>query len=331
MSTGGSAPMLPGLAQMLARRALLAVPLILAVVALTFFVIRLAPGDPAAIMAGDAPTPAFLAQIRAEYGFDQPTWVQFATFLGKALKGDFGTSLYTGQPVFTVILERFPATLLMTGTAMVVASLIGIVVGVASASRAGSRADALISSASLVGYSLPAFWVGQLLILVFAVSLKWLPVGGMVAARVNYHGLQHVQDVALHMVLPVATLALFLLTMIARFTRAAMIDALDQDYILVAEAKGASRQRILWHHAFRNAVVTTVTVIGLEFGAVLAGAVVVEIVFGWPGLGRLFYDAIFRRDFPLLTGAFMFSSFVVIGVNVVSDIVCSLLDPRIRR
>jgi peptide/nickel transport system permease protein len=323
--------MLPVIVKLLLRRALLAVPLVLAVVTITFFFIRLAPGDPAAIMAGDAPTPEFLAQIRSEYGFDRPVWAQFLTFLGKAVTGDFGTSLYTKQPVFSVILERFPATVLMTGTAMIVASLIGILVGVASAKRAGSRLDTLISAASLVGYSVPGFWVGQLLILLFAVSLNWLPVGGMEAARASYRGWRHIQDVAWHMVLPVATLSVFLLTMIARFTRAAMIDALDQDYVLVAEAKGASRARILWHHAFRNASVTTITVIGLEFGAVLAGAVVVEIVFSWPGLGRLFYDAIYRRDFPLLTGAFMFSSFIVIAVNMASDVACTLLDPRIRR
>jgi peptide/nickel transport system permease protein len=280
--------MLPVIVKLLLRRALLAVPLVLAVVTITFFFIRLAPGDPAAIMAGDAPTPEFLAQIRSEYGFDRPVWAQFLTFLGKAVTGDFGTSLYTKQPVFSVILERFPATVLMTGTAMIVASLIGILVGVASAKRAGSRVDTLISAASLVGYSVPGFWVGQLLILLFAVSLNWLPVGGIEAARASYRGWRHIQDVAWHMVLPVATLSVFLLTMIARFTRAAMIDALDQDYVLVAEAKGASRTRILWHHAFRNASVTTITVIGLEFGAVLAGAVVVEIVFSWPGLGRLF-------------------------------------------
>jgi len=317
--------------RLLLRRALLAVPLVFAVVALTFFFIRLAPGDPAQILAGDAPTAEFLAQVRAEYGLDRPVWTQFLAFLGKALTGDFGTSLYTKQPVFAVILERFPATVLMTGTAMVVASIVGILVGVASAKRAGSRADTLISGASLLGYSMPGFWVGQLLVLLFAVSLDWFPATGMQAARASYTGWRHIQDVAWHMVLPVTTLAVFLLTMIARFTRAAMIDALDQDYVLVAEAKGASRNRILWHHAFRNACVTTITVIGLEFGAVLAGAVVVEIVFGWPGLGRLFYDAIYRRDFPLLTGAFMFSSLIVIAVNTVSDVTCALLDPRIRR
>jgi peptide/nickel transport system permease protein len=317
--------------RLLLRRVLLAVPLVFAVVALTFFFIRLAPGDPAQILAGDAPTAEFLAQIRAEYGLDRPVWTQFLAFLGKALTGDFGTSLYTKQPVFSVILERFPATVLMTGTAMVVASIIGILVGVSSAKRAGSHADTLISSASLLGYSMPGFWVGQLLVLLFAVSLDWFPATGMQAARASYTGWRHIQDVAWHMVLPVTTLSVFLLTMIARFTRAAMIDALDQDYVLVAEAKGASRNRILWHHAFRNACVTTITVIGLEFGAVLAGAVVVEIVFGWPGLGRLFYDAIYRRDFPLLTGAFMFSSLIVIAVNMVSDVACALLDPRIRR
>jgi peptide/nickel transport system permease protein len=323
--------MLPALLRLSLRRVLLALPLVLAVVALTFFLIRLAPGDPAAILAGEAPTPEFLAQVRAEYGLDQPAWRQFVAFLGKAMTGDFGTSIYSKQPVFAVILERFPATVLLTGTAMVIASLIGILLGAASARRAGSRTDVLISAASLVGYSLPGFWVGQLLILLFAVSLNWLPAGGMVAARASYAGWRHVEDVAFHMVLPVATLSVFLLTMIARFTRAAMVEALDQDYVLVAEAKGASQRRVLWNHAFRNAAVTTVTVVGLEFGMVLAGAVVVEIVFSWPGLGRLFYDAIHRRDFPLLTGAFMFSSLVVIVVNMVSDIGCAMLDPRIRR
>ena len=302
--------------RLLMRRALLAVPLVFAVVALTFFLIRLAPGDP--------------AQIRAEYGLDKPVWSQFLAFLAKALTGDFGISLYAQRPVFSVILERFPATVIMTGTAMIVASVVGILVGVASAKRAGSRADAAISAASLLGYSMPGFWVGQLLVLLFAVWLVWFPASGMVAARATYTGWRYIGDVAWHMVLPVTTLSVFLLTLIARFTRAAMIDALDQDYVLVAEAKGASQSRVLWHHAFRNACVTTVTVIGLEFGAVLAGAVVVEIVFGWPGLGRLFYDAIYRRDFPLLTGAFMFSSMIVIVVNTISDVVCALLDPRIR-
>lgn len=323
---------LPILLQLLFRRLALAVPLVIVVVTLTFFFIRLAPGDPAFVLAGgDAPTPEFIAQIRSEYGLDQPLTVQFMAFLKKAVTGDFGTSIYAGRPVFEVILERFPATALLTGTAMLLASILGIVVGVLSAGRAGSRMDTIVSGASLVGYSVPGFWIGQLLILLFAVTLNWLPAGGMTAARATYSGLRYAQDVAIHMVLPTITLTVFLLTMIARYTRAAMIDALDQDFVLVAEAKGVPRRGILWRHAFGNSAVTAVTVIGLEFGSVLAGAVVVEIVFGWPGLGRLFYDAIYRRDFPLLTGAFMFSSFLVIVVNVVSDIICAMLDPRLRR
>jgi peptide/nickel transport system permease protein len=316
--------------RLLLRRLLGAVPLVFAVVALTFFVIRLAPGDPAFILGGEAPTPEFLAQIRAEYGLDKPVWQQFLTFVGHAATGDFGKSIYAKRPVFDVILERLPATALLAGTAMAVASIVGVLLGVSAAKRAGTGGDAAISAFSLLGTSVPSFWIGQLLILLFAVWLGWFPVSGMVAARARYTGWNHIWDVAMHMVLPVTTLAVYLITLIARFTRTAMIEAMAQDFILVVRAKGVGARAILWHHAFRNAVVTTVTVIGLEFGAVLAGAVVVEIVFGWPGLGRLFYDAIFRRDFPLLTGSFMFSALVVIGVNTASDMACAMLDPRLR-
>jgi peptide/nickel transport system permease protein len=318
------------IARLLLRRLIGAVPLVFAVVALTFFVVRLAPGDPAFILAGEAPTPEFLAQVRAENGLDKPVWQQFVTFLGHAATGDFGRSIYAGRPVFDVILERVPATALLAGTAMVLASLAGVLLGVAAAKRAGTAGDAAISILSLLGTSVPSFWIGQVLILVFAVWLGWFPVSGMVAARARYTGFNHYWDVAMHMVLPVTTLSVYLVTLIARFTRTAMIEALSQDFILVTRAKGVSQRGILWHHAFRNAVVTTITVIGLEFGAVLAGAVVIEIVYGWPGLGRLFYDAIYRRDFPLLTGSFMFSALVVIAVNTLSDIACALLDPRLR-
>ena len=317
-------------ARLLVRRLIGAVPLVFAVSALTFFVIRLAPGDPAFILAGEAPTPEFLAQVRAENGLDKPVWQQFVTFLAHAAVGDFGRSIYAGRPVFDVILERVPATALLAGTAMVIASVAGVLLGVAGAKRAGTAGDAAISALSLLGTSVPSFWIGQLLILVFAVWLGWFPVSGMVAARARYAGFNHIWDVGIHMVLPVTTLAVYLITLIARFTRTAMIEALSQDFILVTRAKGVSNRAVLWRHAFRNAVVTTVTVIGLEFGAVLAGAVVVEIVFGWPGLGRLFYDAIYRRDFPLLTGSFMFSALVVIAVNTLSEIACAMLDPRLR-
>ncbi|WP_164867715.1 ABC transporter permease [Rhodovarius crocodyli] len=317
--------------KLLLRRLAMSLPLVFAVVTLTFFLVRLAPGDPAAILAGEAPSPEFLAEIRAEYGLDQPQWRQFLAYLTKAATGDFGTSIYLGRPVFSVIWERFPATVVLTIASMVLASILGTALGVLAARHAGNRLDTVISAGSLLGYSIPGFWIGQLLVILFAVELDWLPASGMTTARVTYTGFAHVLDVGRHLILPAVTLAIFLLTMIARFTRTAMIEALNQDFILVATAKGVSPRRLLWHHAFRNAVVTTVTVIGLEFGAVLSGTVVVEIVFGWPGLGRVFYDAINRRDFPLLTGAFIFSSVVVIAANTVSDLVCAALDPRIRR
>lgn len=318
------------LARIAFRRLLLAVPLVFVIVTVTFFLIHLAPGDPAYILAGDAPSPEFLASVRNAYGLDQPVWRQFITFLTKAVTGDFGQSIFYKAPVFEVILDRFPATLQLTFAAMALATFLGIAFGVTAAASSGSRLDVVVSSLSLVGYSIPVFWMGQILVLLFSVKLGWLPAGGMTTVRYRYTGLDYVGDVAVHMALPVTTLAIFLATMIARFARAAMVEALDQDFVVVAQAKGATRWRILWHHAFRNALVTTITVVGLEFGAVLAGALVIEVIYGWSGVGRLFYDAIFRRDYPLLTGSFIFSSVVVITVNALTDVACAFADPRLR-
>jgi len=319
------------LLRLLAKRFLIAVPLIFAVVTLTFVLIRLAPGDPAYILAGDAPSEEFLAQVRHTYGLDQSMWNQYIAFLSKAVFGDFGTSIFYKKPVFEIILDRFPATLLLTCASMTVASVLGVAFGVLAASRPGSRTDTGITVLSLVGYSIPTFWIGQLLILAFTLQFKWLPGGGMVSPRRNYEGLAWWSDVALHLILPAAAMALFLLTMIARFTRTAMVDALGRDFVTVAKAKGASERRVLWAHAFRVAVTTTITVMGLEFGAVLVGAVLVETIFSWPGVGRLFYDAISKRDFPLLTGSFIFTAVIVVMVNALTDIACAALDPRLRK
>ncbi len=319
------------LLRLTATRLLTAIPLIFAVVTLTFVLIRLTPGDPAYVLAGDAPTEEFLAQIRATYGLDQSIWQQYVAFLSKAALGDFGTSIFFKKPVFEVILERFPATMLLTFSAMAVAALFGTLLGVFAASRAGTRADTGITTLSLIGYSIPTFWVGQLLILVFAVQLRWFPGGGMVSPRRSYQGLEWWWDVGVHLVLPATALGLALLTMIARFTRTAMVEGLNRDYVMVARAKGASERRVLWGHAFRVAVTTTITVVGLEFGFVLVGAVLIETIFSWPGIGRLFYDAISKRDFPLLTGSFIFTAIIVVAVNALTDIACAALDPRLRK
>lgn len=323
--------MAAALSKLAMTRLFTAIPLVFAVVSLTFALVRLAPGDPAYILAGDAPTEEFLAHVRQLYGLDLPIWRQYTHFLSSAFTGDFGTSIFFKKPVFEVILDRFPATILLTMCAMAIAAAGGILLAAIAARRHGTPVDAAISTISMVGYSIPTFWVGQILILIFAIQLRWLPVGGMVTARRSYTGVAHYWDVALHLILPATALGIFLMTMIARFTRTALIEALDRDFVTVARAKGASERRILWNHAFRVAITTTVTIIGLEFGTVLVGAVLVETIFGWPGLGRLFYDAISKRDFPLLTGSFIFTAVIVVLVNALTDLMCAVLDPRLRK
>jgi peptide/nickel transport system permease protein len=313
------------------RRLIAAVPLLLIIVALTFVLIRLAPGDPAQILAGDAPSPEFLAQVRAEHGLDRPLHEQLGIYLWRALQLDFGTSIYFQKPVLDLVLERAPATLVLTGTAMALATMFGILLGLWAAWHRGSATDSALSTLSLLGYSIPTFWLGQLLVLLFAVWLNWLPSGGMMSARARYTGLDHLLDVAKHLILPSITLMTFELGLVARFTRTAAIDALTRDYILVAYAKGARGARVLWRHAFPNIIVTSITVVGLEFGVLLAGAVVTETIFSWPGLGRLFYDAVFRRDFPLLSGCFIFASAAVIFVNLLTDVLTRVADPRVSR
>lgn len=316
---------------MILRRLALGVPLVLIVIVLTFILTRMAPGDPALLLAGDAPTPEFLEQVRAEYDLDKPLWQQLLTYVAKAAQGDLGTSIYFARPVTSLIFQHFPVTLLLTSISIFFASLLGILLGVTAADRRDTSVDAAVGAASLIGFSIPTFWLGQLLVLLFAVTLDLLPAGGLSSARTTYTGFAHVLDVARHLVLPVTTLMLFELAMITRFTRAAMIEALGKDYVTVAYAKGATHGRVLWRHALPNALVTTVTVIGLEFGVLLAGAVVTEIIYGLPGLGRLFFDSIFRRDFPLMTGCFIFASTAVVIVNIITDLVVASLDPRVGR
>lgn len=313
------------------NRIVLGIPTLLIIITATFVLVRLAPGDPALILAGDAPTPEFLAAIRERYGLDRTIFEQLLIFIGQAVRLDFGTSIYYQQPVVDVVLQRAPATLVLTASAILVAALVGVVFGVWAARHKGTRIDAAVGMASLLGYSIPAFWLGQLLILLFAVQFNVLPTGGMTTARIRFTGVDYLLDVARHMVLPVITLATFELGLIARFTRTAMVEALGREYVLVARAKGGRMNHVVWSHAFPNAVVTTITIVGLEFGILLGGAVVTETVFSWPGVGRLFYDAILRRDFPLLTGCFILASLAVIVINLITDLLCAVLDPRTRR
>ncbi|WP_342132337.1 ABC transporter permease [Hydrogenophaga sp. OTU3427] len=313
------------------RRVMMAIPVVMAIVVLTFVLIRLSPTDPAVLLAGDAPAPEFLERIRAQYHLDESIAKQLTIYVASALQGDLGMSIYFRKPVIELILEHAPVTFLLTISSLVMASAIGVSLAVLAASRPGTPTDTAVTALSLAGYSMPAFWIGQLLILTFSVWLGWLPSNGMGSTRETFEGFELFLDRIRHMALPVTSLVLFELAIVTRFTRAAMVQALRQDYVAVAHAKGASPARVLWRHALPNALVTTVTVLGLEFGFLLAGSVVTEIVFGWPGLGRLFFDAIFRRDFPLLTGCFIFTSVMVVLANMITDALVTVIDPRTAR
>lgn len=315
----------------LLQRLLYTVPLLLGAVAIVFLLVHIAPGNPVDYLIGESGADKeMIARLTAEMGLDQPLHIQLLRYLGQVLRGNLGYSFASNMPVLDLILDRLPATLLLMGSQLVFSVSLGIGLGVLSARRPNSSADNTITVFSLASFALPVFWLGQLLILGFGYYLDWLPIQGMVDLRAGYEGFDLVLDVARHMILPVATLTLYNLALILRLTRGSMLEVIGQDYVKVARAKGLGDGTVLLKHALRNALLPVVTVIGLEFRALIAGAVLTETVFAWPGLGRLTFDAINGRDYPLLMGMFIFISLLVAIGNLVTDLVYALLDPRIR-
>lgn len=295
------------------------------VVAATFVLVSLAPGDTAQVLAGESGAdPAYLKDLRERLDLDRPLPYQVASYLGRVVRGDLGFSVVRGQPVSIAIGARLGASALLAGAALTFAAVAGVLLGVVAAARRGRLVDVAISTLSLVGYSVPVFWLGQLLVALFAVKLHWLPAGGMRSAE----GASGAADVARHLVLPAASLALLLLALVVRVTRAAMVDALEQEYTTVARAKGLPERRVLFRHALRNALRPVVTVLTGYLGLVLTGAVLVETVFVWPGLGRLLYDSVLARDTPMLTGIVIFTTSLVVLANVLADVLYRALDPR---
>ena len=313
----------------LMRRLLQVILLFFAVAVLTFILIHLAPGDPIAFLAGERSTAEFQAQLRHDLGLDQPVQVQLERYLSRLALGDMGYSFSFHQPVLALILARVPATLLLVGASVVLSMVLGVWIGVQTAVHARSLGWNVVTVASLIGYSLPSFWLGQVLILLFAVSLNWFPIVGMTSLA-GYIGARHWLDVAQHLVLPVTTLTAFNLALIARLTRASMLEVLEQDYMLAARGKGLSSRIVIYRHGLRNALLPVITVLGLHLGSMIAGVVLVETVFGWPGLGRLTHDAIMARDYPVVSGMFLFVSESVILANLATDLIYGLIDPRIR-
>ncbi|ASW55566.1 ABC transporter permease [Plantactinospora sp. KBS50] len=314
----------------LLRRVVQLVPAMLAIVVIEFTLIHLAPGDVARIMAGDNQDPEYIASVREQLGLDQPLPRQFLTYFLGLLRGDLGESSTYGQPVTTVIGQRLWPTVLLLGTSLVLAAVLGTVVGTWLSRRLGSTVDTVVSLAAVGSYSIPVFWFSLLLILVFGVWLHALPTSGMISPGGQPGGWSAAGDIAAHMVLPVAALSSVYLGQYLRLSRTTVHDTLQEDYVKAARAAGFSERTIMFRFALRNALLPIVTVFGLHMGLVLAGAVLTETVFSWPGLGSLLYQAILARDIPLVTGTYFIVGLTVLVATVLTDLCYSWLDPRVE-
>lgn len=320
--------------RVLLSRVLQGLALVLAVVVLNFLLMHAAPGDPVETIAGASGgmSEELKAQLRAQYGLDRPLVTQLAIYLAKVLQGDLGFSYFFNLPVSSLIVERLPATLLLVLSAVLVAFVVGTVLGVLSSRKPNGVLSQSITVLSLVGFAAPVFWTGIMLVILLASVLPLFPVSGMrsVDSSAGAGSPADILDVLHHLVLPTITLAFVYLAQYSRLARASMLDVLGSDYIRTARAKGLGERVVLYKHALRNAVLPVVTVLGLQFGNVIAGAILVETVFNWPGLGRLAFESVLRRDYPTILGVLLFSAIVVVVMNYLTDVAYRLIDPRIR-
>jgi peptide/nickel transport system permease protein len=320
-----------------ARRLAQMIVVLLGISVLVFALLHLVPGDPAAILLGQQATAQDIARLRHVMGLDRPLWYQFVRYVTRAARGDLGTSIFLGgQPVTVLIATRLPATAELALTAMAFAVAIGVPVGVVSAVRQYSVIDIVGMAVTQVGISMPVFWLGMLLILLFSLELRWLPTFGRgapltaaFAALLAGRGAPLLDSVR-HLAMPAMTLALSAIVLITRMVRSAMLEVLGQDYVRTARSKGLSARAVTYGHALRNAVLPVLTIVGLQAGALLGGAVVTETIFGWPGVGQLLINAIGQRDFPIIQGTALVTALVFSGINLVVDIAYAWLDPRIR-
>lgn len=321
-----------GIISLLFRRVGYALGLLLAVLVLNFLLLHLAPGDPADVIAGEmgGATEEMMAQIRADYGLDQPVYVQLYNYVSRVAQGDLGYSFYFNQPVTGLILERVGPTVLLVVSSLLLAIFVGTLLGVFAARKPNGLLSYAVTILALIGFALPVFWTGIVLIILFSSMLPLFPVSGMSDVVAGHEGIRYAIDVAHHMVLPVLTLSTIYLAFYSRLSRASMLDVLGADYVRTARAKGLSETLVVFKHALRNAVLPVVTYAGLQFSSLFSGAVLVETVFTWPGLGTLAFDSILRRDSPTLLGILFFSALIVVVVNLLTDLAYRIVDPRIK-
>jgi len=300
----------------LIKRLLSTIPVLIGISLLLFFMLRLLPGDPAQVLAGQMASPQEIENIRRQLGLDRPIYEQYANYLSRLVRFDLGRSARTQNPVTEEIWARLPNTLLLAVVAISLACLFGIPAGIISAVRPYSWIDYLVTTSALFGMSMPVFWLGLMLVVLFSVILKWLPAGGTGSWQ--------------HVILPSFTLAAFVVAFIARMTRSTMLETLSQDFTTTARSKGLQERVVVIKHALKNAMIPIITVVGLQFGLLLGGAVLTETVFAWPGLGRLIVDSILARDYPVIQGTILIFGLLYIMVNLVVDLIYALVDPRIR-
>lgn len=312
-----------------AKRLISSIPLIFLIILVNFTLIQLAPGDIALIMAGENANLDNVEYIRKKYGLDQPIHVQLINYYSTILQGDLGYSYAGRRPVSTMIAERIPATLLLMITTQALSLVIGTVIGIYLSGRKDSWLDKIVGSLAYVLHSIPVFWMGLILILVFALRLRWFPVSGMFDLLNPKIGLDYVTDVLWHLILPVVTLSMWFLPIYLRVGRASGIDVSGSDYLITARSKGLKERTILFRHVLRNASLPIVTTAGFFIGYAFSGAVLTESVFGWPGMGKLIYVAIVYKDYPVIMGAFILMSITVVIATLVTDLILAKLDPRI--
>ncbi|MGA1861071.1 ABC transporter permease [Azospirillum sp. 11R-A] len=321
-----------GFAQLFASRLVKAAAILIAIVVMNFFLVHAAPGDPAMVMAGEAGAAdeKFVTQLREQFGLDRPLYEQLGTYIGKVVQGDLGFSYRQQRPVWDILAERLPATLVLTLTAFILALAAGVALGTLAAVTVGTWADSAITVIALLAYATPIYWIGLMLSLLFSIQLGWLPAFGYETIGAGYTGLAHVADVAVHLILPVITLALFYMAGYARLTRASMLEVRSLDFVKTAKAKGLTQGRIVTRHVLRNAILPVITVAGIQAGQLVGGSILIETVFAWPGIGRLAFEAVLQRDYQVLLGIFLVTSIMVILFNILTDILYGLVDPRIQ-